>query len=135
MSPCRPPSAAWPTLLVDPSKPAPLRLGAAAQLARSVQRFGPLVAADQEPKLVAAFDHETDPALRTALGAVIGNLRPRAAPTGVRLRQIAPLPPAGATATDPGLALSRGLATPSETPNPNPSPPAPRQAGGGGDAM
>ena len=79
-------------VLLDTSKAAPLRLAAAGQLSRSVQRFGPLVAADQEAKLLAAFDADGDPALRTALGAVVGNLRPKAAPTGLRLRQTPPSP-------------------------------------------
>jgi CheY-like chemotaxis protein len=104
-------------VLTDPSKPAPLRLSAAAQLARSIQRFGPLVAADQEVKLQEAFDRADDPALRTALGSVVGALRPKAGPTGVRLRQIAPAPdPAG-------------------TPNPNPTGPAASPAAPGTEAQ
>jgi len=74
--------------LIDPTKPGPLRLSAASQLAKSVQRFGPLVAAAQETKLLAAFDQETNPELRTALGTVIGSLRPKAASTGARLRKL-----------------------------------------------
>ncbi|MDR3635839.1 MAG: hypothetical protein P4L84_18700 [Isosphaeraceae bacterium] len=74
-------------VLLDPGKPDELRLTTAAQLARSIQRYGPLVAADQEAKLLAAFDQAVDPALRGALGAVIGALRPKAAPTGARLQQ------------------------------------------------
>ena len=70
----------------DPAKPAPLRLNAATQLARSVQRFGPLVSASQEVQLLTAFEREADPALRNALGAVIGALRPKASSTGRRLR-------------------------------------------------
>ena len=72
--------------MLDPSKPAPLRQSAAAQLARSLQRFGPLIAADQEARLVAALDRETDPALRTALATALGALRPEAAATGRRLQ-------------------------------------------------
>jgi hypothetical protein len=101
--------------LVDPSKPGPLRLSTAAQLARSIQRFGPLVAADQEAKLLAAFDREPDPALRTALGTVIGTLRPKAASTGLRLRALAPAP----TATEPVPEAS-----PSPEAAPSPSEPA-----------
>ena len=71
-------------VVLDPSKPAPLRQSAAAQLARSLQRFGPLIAADQEAKLVAALDGETDPALRTALATALDALRPEAAATGRR---------------------------------------------------
>ena len=77
-------------VLLDLGQPAPLRLGAAQQLAKSIQRFGPLVAADQEPKLLETFNRETDPALRAALGAVIGALRPRSASSGARLRQLEP---------------------------------------------
>ena len=40
--------------------------------------------------LLAAFDHEADPALRTALGTVIGALRPKAAPVGLRLQRLGP---------------------------------------------
>jgi HEAT repeat protein len=110
-------------VVVDPSKPVPLRLAVAAQLARSVQRFGPLVAADQEKALRDTFDRETDPALRTALGAVIGNLRPKAAPTGERLRQLSPSPapaPAGGGAANPASPSPEASPTPSETPSPNP---------------
>ena len=74
-------------VLLDPGKPAELRLTAAIQLARSLQRYGPLVAADQETKLLAAFDQAGDPALRSALAAVIGALRPKAAPIGARLQR------------------------------------------------
>ena len=73
-------------VVLDPSKPAPLRLSAATQLARSIQRFGPLVAADQEAKLVAAHDGESDPVLRTALATALGALRPHAAAAGRRLQ-------------------------------------------------
>jgi len=94
-------------LLLDPSKQASLRLSAAAQLARSLQRFGPLVAADQEAKLAAALDQERDPTLRNALATVVGALRPKRASSGLRLRQYeapptpnAPAQPAPAPATE-----------------------------------
>jgi CheY-like chemotaxis protein len=77
-------------VLTDPSQTSELRLSSASQLARSIQRFGPLVTADQEAALLAAFDREADPALRSALGAVIGALRPQADATGLRLRQLGP---------------------------------------------
>lgn len=73
-------------VLLDPSKPAPLRLNSAAQLARSLQRFGPLVTADQEVALAVALDRERDPALRAGLASVVGALRPKSAPVGARLR-------------------------------------------------
>ena len=63
-------------LVLDPSKPAPLRQSAAAMLVRSIQRFGPLLAADQEVRLLAAYDQESDLALRTSLAAVVGACDP-----------------------------------------------------------
>src|SRR5207249_3147391 len=72
--------------LLDPSKPAPLRQSAGAQLARSIQRFGRLATADQEARLAKALDEESDPALRSVLAEVVGALRPQAGPAGVRLR-------------------------------------------------
>ncbi len=74
-------------VLLDPTPPAPLRLGAATQLARSLQRFGSLVTADQETRLLAAFDQEADPTLRMALAAVVGALRPKPALVGLRLQR------------------------------------------------
>jgi hypothetical protein len=61
--------------VLDPSRPIELRRASATQLARSIQRFGPLVAADQETKLVSEFQGEGDPQLRAALGTVVGLLR------------------------------------------------------------
>lgn len=80
-------------VVVDATKPAQLRISAAAQLAKSLQRFGRLVAADQEIKLLATFDREQDRAVRTAVASVIGALRPRPGPVGHRLQQYVPLPP------------------------------------------
>jgi hypothetical protein len=61
--------------VLDPSRPIELRRASATQLARSIQRFSPLVAADQETKLVSEFQEEQDPQLRAALGTVVGLLR------------------------------------------------------------
>lgn len=80
-------------VVVDTGKPVQLRINAAAQLAKSLQRFGRLVAADQEIKLLATFDRERDPAVRNAVAAVIGALRPKPGPVGHRLQQYEPLPP------------------------------------------
>ncbi len=117
-------------LLLDPARAAPLRLSAATQLAKSVQRFGPLVAADQEAKIVAVYDREADPALRTALGAVIGALRPKSAPAGVRLRGVASTP-APALVPAPALNSSEPAAptSPEAAPAPEPSPAPPPAPG------
>jgi hypothetical protein len=113
-------------VLIDPSKPWPLRVSAAAHLARSVQRFGPLVAADQEAKLLSAFDREVDPALRTALGTVIGALRPKAAPIGARLRRLdSGTSPTPSTSPDPTTPSPDSV--PAASPSPE-APPSPAEA-------
>jgi HEAT repeat protein len=60
----------------DSSKPVPLRLASAGQLARNIRRFGPRLAPDQEKRLVVEAREEADPAVREALATVIGALRP-----------------------------------------------------------
>ena len=64
-------------VVLDPSRPVELRRTAAARLARSIQRFGPLVSADQETRLAAEVrpGEEADPQLRASLATVVGNLR------------------------------------------------------------
>lgn len=99
-------------VVLDSSKPKPPRLAAAGALARSLQRFGPLVTADHETRLLAAFDRERDPALRSALATLIGALRPKPAQAGSRLRPFN-TPPAPAA---PGS---------ESTPSPSTSEPAP----------
>ncbi|MDG3007496.1 hypothetical protein [Paludisphaera mucosa] len=61
--------------LLDASRDPALRRSGARQLARSIQRFGPMVAADQEVKLDAAYKSEEDAELHTGLGMVLGALR------------------------------------------------------------
>ena len=72
--------------LLDTSRPAAGRLGAANSLARSIRRFGRGVAAEQETRLAAELNAEADPALRNALAAVIGALRPTPDASGSRLQ-------------------------------------------------
>lgn len=103
-------------VMLDPSKPTSLRQAAAVQLARNAQKFGPLVAADQEAKLVATFERETDPGLKTALGSVIGALRPRAATTGLRLQGLNPGPAAAPVPAPAPTSPEAGA------PQPNPVP-------------
>jgi hypothetical protein len=110
-------------VVLDASKPNPLRLSAAGQLARSLQRFGPLVAADQEAKLLAALDQERDPALRTALATLIGALRPKPTQAGSRLQRFNPRPAAPA----PGAPAPAPESVPSP-PTPEPGAPVPEPA-------
>jgi HEAT repeat protein len=76
-------------LLLDPSQPAARRNLTAAQLARSIQRFGPLMTADQEARLVAVLNEETDPQVQFALLTITRVLSPAA-----RTRSIQPPQPA-----------------------------------------
>jgi hypothetical protein len=113
-------------LVLDPSKPAPLRQSTAAMLVRSIQRFGPLVVADQEVQLLAAYDRETDPALRNSLAAVLGALRPKPAVTGLRMQQYGLAPaPTSVPGEPPAPAPSEASSPASEIPNPETASPAP----------
>ncbi len=76
--------------LINPSNPPDLRLAAAEGLAKSVRHFGPLLAPDQEVKLVAALDREADPALKTAIATVVGALKPKPAASAKRLQAFRP---------------------------------------------
>ena len=76
--------------LINPSTPPDLRLAAAEALAKSVRHFGPLLAPDQEVKLVAALDREADPALKTAIATVVGALKPKPAASAKRLQAFRP---------------------------------------------
>jgi hypothetical protein len=99
-------------LLFDPSKPRTLRLSAGVQLTRSVQRFGPLLTAEQEARLLDALNAEPDPAIRSALSAVHGALRPAPEAIGTRLRDFRPPGPEPAPAPDAGAG-----ATPAANPD------------------
>lgn len=71
---------------LDTSHGAPFRLAALGNLARHIRRFGPKLAFGQERRLVGELDQETDPALRDALSAVVGALKPGPDATGARLQ-------------------------------------------------
>lgn len=71
---------------LDTSRDKPGRLAATEGLARNIRRFGRHVAPDQERRLVAELNGEADPALRAALAAVIGALRPTPDASGSRLQ-------------------------------------------------
>jgi hypothetical protein len=113
-------------VVLDPSEPAPLRRNTAAMLVRSIQRFGPLVAADQETRILAAFDQESDPALRTALAAVLGALRPKPALAGARIQQYGVGPaPAPASTETPAPTTPEATSPAPENPGVAPASPAP----------
>jgi len=113
-------------VVLDPSKPTPLRQSTAAVLVRSIQRFGPLLVADQEVRLLAAYDRETDLTLRTSLAAVLGALRPKPAVTGLRMQQYGLAPaPTSAPGEPPAPATSEASSPASEIPSPETASPAP----------
>lgn len=95
-------------ILLDPSRASNLRVRAANQLTRSLKRFGPLVAADQEAKIQGILDQETDPAVRSSLEAVMDALRPAQAdaprPTTAPPAPTPPSPGAEPTANPPAAA-------------------------------
>jgi HEAT repeat protein len=76
--------------LLDPSRSAEQRLQAASDLARSLQRFGPLISAGQEQRLASLVDDPAQQALHAAASEVIGALRPRPEAVGARLRRVDP---------------------------------------------
>lgn len=112
--------------LLDPSKPPALRLSSAAQLGKSIQRFGPLLRATQEKRLSEALDQATDPALRNALASVIGALRPGPDVSGKRLQSLGTPAPEEAAPAQPAPTPDGAPATPP----PNPEPAATPAAGG-----
>jgi len=85
---------------IDPSRPADVRRQAAGSLARSLRRFGMLLAGDQPARLTDALNREADPAVRAALASAVGSLHPRPAAVGRRLPAslIAPAPAAAPAA-------------------------------------
>jgi hypothetical protein len=105
--------------LLDPSKPPALRLTSAAQLGKSIQRFGPLLTATQEKRLSDALDQTTDRPLRNALASVIGALRPQPATTGRRLQSLSTTPSEETPPPNPEPAPA-----PAPGPNPDAAPPA-----------
>mgnify|MGYP001346210186 CR=1 FL=1 len=99
------------------TNPADLRLRAAERLRRSIARYGPLLAADQEARIVAILDQEADPGIRNALTAVVDQLRPKTK----KAAAASPTPAVPATAPAPAAATS---ASPSPEADPAPTQPA-----------
>jgi len=95
-------------LALDPSRDPTLRRQTAAQLVRSIRRFGRLVTAGQEARLVAAVREETDPDVREDLQMI--------------LRALRPVPPAGSART-PRAPVPAGSPTPVQAPPTTPSAP------------
>jgi hypothetical protein len=110
--------------LLDPSKPEVLRMSAAAQVARSIQRFGRLITADQERKLAQALDESNDPGMRSGLAEVVGALRPPPGPTGKRLRayDLPRVEPGLASEAQPRAPAPAAAPTPAAPPIPNRQP-------------
>jgi HEAT repeat protein len=84
-------------LVLDPSKAPDIRRLTAAQLVRSIQRFGRLVSADHEARLARSLREETDPDVRADLITLLRVLLPS---PPASLPQ-PPAPPVPATAPAP----------------------------------
>jgi hypothetical protein len=78
-------------VVLDPSQPAPSRKQSAAQLVRSIKRFGRLVTADQEARLATSLRQETDPDVRADLSTILRALLPLP-PTGLPQPSALPVP-------------------------------------------
>jgi CheY-like chemotaxis protein len=103
-------------VLLNPSNDPGLRVAAGEALARSLRRFGPLLAPEQETRLAAELDQAEEPTLRTALSAVVGALKPKAASSGRRLQGLRPSPIVPAPAPSP--APAPGATAPAAVPAP-----------------
>jgi CheY-like chemotaxis protein len=81
--------------VLDARRPAAVRVAAAEQLIRQIQKQGPLLARAQVEHLAALFgEPRTDPGLKAQLALVLGSLRPGVRQTGERLRSYQPPEPA-----------------------------------------
>jgi hypothetical protein len=94
-------------VVVDPSRRVDLRQKAAVELVANIQRFGPLVTADQEAQLSTIANTEIDQDLRTGIATVTYALRARsyARITRPHLADSLPFPPTRPTqrsVTPPG---------------------------------
>ena len=74
-------------ILLDNGMETRLRATAAIQLAFHIQRHGLVISNDQIAKIHALWKTPGDPALNTAIGAVIGSLRPNSRLVGERLQE------------------------------------------------
>jgi hypothetical protein len=71
-------------LILDPSRPMPLRKGSTTELIRSIKQFGRLISATQEARFASLVRAEEDAELRADLEAVVRALRPAQTKTGLK---------------------------------------------------
>ncbi len=107
---------------LDSSRTPALRYDAGKALARSIQKFGPLLTNEQETKLAEGLGTEADPTLRGVLASIVGALRPPPAQVGQRLLALPPAGTAGAAAppAPPTAAEPRPEVEPRPAPEPKP---------------
>lgn len=101
-------------LVLDPSRLTALRRQAAAELGRSIRRFGRLVSADQEARLTNILLDEHDPDVRADLETVIRSLRPTTRQAGSTQPTARPTP---ATAPTPVQPATKPLSPPKPEPS------------------
>ncbi|MGO9599766.1 MAG: HEAT repeat domain-containing protein [Isosphaeraceae bacterium] len=102
---------------IDPARPIELRQSSAAQLARSIRRFGPLVSADQETQLAALARAEGETQLQTALQTVVAALQARV-PARKIGRSPVSLPAGPETGVAPGAETRPTIPAPAAPPAP-----------------
>jgi hypothetical protein len=78
---------------MDEKRPKEVRLAAAAELVRHIQRNSPALTDAEVAGLRDVFSKSADPAYRAAVAQVFGVLRPDAKATGDLLRGFQPMPP------------------------------------------
>jgi hypothetical protein len=89
-------------VVLDPSRPPDFRSQTATRLVHSIKRFGPLLTAEQEARLLAIRNQEGDEAVQAALAAILAALK-SAAPAPAPPSPPAPTPaPAGTPVRPPG---------------------------------
>jgi HEAT repeat protein len=90
--------------LLDPSQTPVLRSQSATHLVSSIRKFGPLLSADQEARLVATLHNEPNPNLAASLAALMRTLIPK--PSGALAQQRPSRAPRAPSATRPKPTLS-----------------------------
>jgi CheY-like chemotaxis protein len=99
--PGRVPQRELAALVLDASRPAPVRAAAAAELSRHIQQRSLALTNEQVASLTSLFGSADDAQLKANVALVIGSMRPDARQTGERLQQYAPSLPQPAAPSAP----------------------------------
>jgi HEAT repeats len=92
-------------VVLDPSQPSAIRKESASQLVHNIRRFGRLITADQEARLITTLREETDPDARASLLTILRALLP-ASPVSSVKPPVAPAPGVSSAPLQTAPALS-----------------------------